>query len=289
MKPETSTNALWTASAPKDGVKVYQLASWTHLFDLVESNILNTLEPCDYIWRGQRESSWSLSTTLDRLFEGLEISGSSSRLEELASAHLENFKMAARGRRGLNPAKLNTTEWWALGQHFGLATPYLDWTKSPFAATYFAFEEAKPSASEFRTVFALDRRAVFLRSHQINQSEESIENGRVALIEFIEPLYDENQRLVSQGGLFTRSPIATPVERWVQQAFEGINKPVLIAIKIHDSDRAGCLRALDRMNINHVSLFPDLSGASRATNLKPELYSQILENPYATVRPAIEG
>lgn len=62
-----------------------------------------------------------------------------------------------------------------------------------------------------------------------------------------------------------------PIERWVAQAFEGVSAPVLVKIQIPNAERLACLRSLNRMNINHLSLFPDLSGASRSTNMRLEL------------------
>ena len=58
---------------------------------------------------------------------------------------------------------------------------------------------------------------------------------------------------------------------WVAKEFAGSSAAVLLKIEIPDQDRLTCLRTLERMNINHLSLFPDLSGASRYTNLKLEL------------------
>ena len=61
------------------------------------------------------------------------------------------------------------------------------------------------------------------------------------------------------------------IEDWVAQQFEASTTAVLLKIEIPDEDRLTCLRTLERMNINHLSLFPDPSGASRYTNLKLEL------------------
>jgi hypothetical protein len=150
-----------------------------------------------------------------------------------------------------------------------LATPLLDWSRSPFAAAYFAFElNADPT--NYRVVCGLDQNAVKLRNNDLLEGE-SLEKGRPRVIEFIDPMSDENQRLVSQGGLFTRAPVGISIEQWVAEEFRGSPATVLLKIEIPDTDRLTCLRTLERMNINHLSLFPDLSGASRYTNLKLEL------------------
>jgi hypothetical protein len=194
------------------------------------------------------------------------------RLDDLKhklADHLESFKYATRGRRGLTPATLLENDWWALGQHFGLATPLLDWTRSPFAAAYFAFElNADPT--DYRVVYGLDQNAVKLRNNDLLEGL-SLEKGRPRVIEFIDPMSDENQRLVSQGGLFTRAPVGISIEQWVADEFGGSSAAILLKIEIPNQDRITCLRTLERMNINHLSLFPDLSGASRYTNLKLEL------------------
>jgi hypothetical protein len=277
VRPEgASTNSSgWRLikSESSGGVKTFALASWSSFFDFLEVEVFHAAIATEhsYVWRGQPRSDWSISSSLDRLFQRLNRVGSDpDELEKYSQEHLESFKYATRGRRGANPASLLENEWWALGQHFGLATPLLDWTRSPFAAAYFAFDEIGSEPTKHRVVCGLDQRAVKLRSDQL-LDEQSFEKGRPPVIEFVDPMSDENQRLVSQSGLFTRAPIGIPVEQWVKREFRGSPYPVLLRIKIPDSDRLGCLRTLNRMNINHVSLFQDLAGASRSTNLKLEL------------------
>ncbi len=255
-----------------DGILTYHLTSWARFFDFIETIVFGAPSSSKhkYIWRGQRRSDWSLSSSLDRVFDKLHVTGSPSDLDRRSAIHLESFKYAARGRRGLNPAELDDNSWWALGQHFGLATPLLDWTRSPFAAAYFAFGELATDPTDYRIVYGLDQSAILQKNEELLNSP-SLEQGRPPVLEFVDPMVDENQRLVSQDGLFTRAPIGTPIERWVARAFESAPDAVLLRIELPDSDRIGCLRALNRMNINHLSLFPDLSGASRSTNLRLEL------------------
>jgi hypothetical protein len=321
MRKKISSTAItkpkpWVLQSQVDGVATFRLASWSHFFDFLEAEVFSRRlsSTQSYIWRGQRRADWSLSSSLDRLFGHLRLlAASPSELERRLTEHLDVFKHAARGRRGPNPASLpEEKDWWALGQHFGLATPLLDWTRSPFAAAYFAFEELASDPTVYRVVYGLSRDAVDKKNQEIStawnagevrtlaleriteklarkaterskespeaqksddESARSLRRERVPKIDFIDPMSDENQRLVSQGGLFTRAPIGTPIEQWVSKAFEGTESPVLLKVEIPDSDRRNCLRALDRMNINHLSLFPDLSGASRWTNLTLELDS----------------
>jgi hypothetical protein len=265
----------WTRSSsePVDGSIAFRLTSWARFSDLLDAEIFQGPAGTkrNYIWRGQRDVTWSLISSLDRLFEKLRLlSAGPNVLEARSREHLEAFKYASRGRRGQNPPALAENEWWALGQHYGLATPLLDWSRSPYAAAYFAFEEWNGGPVDYRVVFGLDQRAVDVKNYELAHGP-SFESGRLPVVDFIDPLSDENPRLVSQGGLFTRAPIGTPIERWVAQAFEGVAAPVLIRIEIPNGERLACLRALNRMNINHLSLFPDLSGASRSTNMRLEL------------------
>jgi len=90
-------------------------------------------------------------------------------------------------------------------------------------------------------------------------------------IEFIRPMSDENQRLVNQGGLFTRAPVGTPLDNWIKENFSGEKGYILIKILIPNRDREDCLKTLNRMNINHLTLFPDLYGATKYCNLFGEI------------------
>lgn len=281
MNTQSGTNSPGWEVVPEesaDGVVTYSLASWSSFFDFLEVEVFHASikSKRTYVWRGQRRSDWTISSSLDRLFERLHLlTPDQEVLEARSHEHLQAFKYAARGRRGPNPAQLLLeNDWWALGQHFGLATPLLDWTRSPFAAAYFAFEETGAGQTDHRVVYGLDQFAVKQKNYQLIEekgNDYEKKGQRIPIIDFIDPMSDENQRLVSQSGLFTRAPVGRPIEEWVEWAFEGSSAPVLLRIKIPDADRLNSLRTLNRMNINHLSLFPDLAGASRSTNLKLEL------------------
>lgn len=195
----------WQRKEESGGIVTFRLASWAHYFDFLEAELFHESIKSrhKYIWRGQR-MNWPLSSSLDRLFKKLNLSELQT-LERLTAEHLESFKFATRGRRGLNPAELLENEWWALGQHFGLATPLLDWTRSPFAAAYFAFEELTAEAIECRIVYGLDQNAVSQRNKELDETE-SYEHGRPPLLEFIDPMSDENPRFGQPGWYFYTSP-----------------------------------------------------------------------------------
>ena len=90
-------------------------------------------------------------------------------------------------------------------------------------------------------------------------------------IEFIKPFSDDNQRLINQNGLFTRSPIGEDLEKWIDGNYKNHKRYILMKILIPNSNRIDCLRTLNRMNINHLTLFPDLFGASVYCNLYSEI------------------
>lgn len=253
----------WTLKEIKDGIGYYELSSWRWFADFVNQVMLDYRQ---YVFRGHSSHRWKLETTLDRALKRLPRNRRISAREE----HLPNFKLASRGRRGRNPADLNSDdEWWALGQHHGLNTPLLDWTESPFVALYFAFAEVDTDGAENRAVWAINPRL----SSRFNELVQQVENEERLgdlfgqEINVVRPHSDENARLVNQRGLFIRIPTSHTLEEVVSSVFPGeVRFQWLIKLSIPNTDRTVCLRALNRMNINHLSLFPDLTGASIHSN-----------------------
>jgi hypothetical protein len=252
-----------------NGVQNVELTSWREFYPFVNEKLCN---PQDYIFRGQRMSSWRLESSLDR---ALRDRGDQTNAAPIARHHLHEFRLAIRARRGVNMKELSEEEdedeLWALGQHYGLWTPLLDWTESPFVALYFAFEEPGRTQKGARAVFALSRSLAQSMSTSIAQKQQLGSPARPDILEIITPMTDENARLVSQGGLFTRSTFGVDIEKWVRRYFAGSSGNVaLVRIVVPEGkgDRFEILRALNRMNINHRSLFPDISGSAGFCNMR---------------------
>lgn len=293
-----------------NGILEFKLDLWSEFMDLHSYFMINAK---DHIWRGHRCSDWSLASTLDRLFDRLmkETYGLSGiKIDDsFLQLHLDQFKYAVRGRRGSNPTKIKEDDdWWALGQHQGLATPLLDWTTSPYVAAYFAFAEIGEHQTLDRIIYALNENVIVKTVKELQKKEtESLKkeaegepeeyqsrlSGKVIALEpgrlrkafaammlekgvkpeikIIRPFSDENPRLLSQGGLFTKAPLGETIESWVEKNFTGIQLPVLFKFLILNKERETCLKSLNCMNINHLSLFPDLYGASKYCNLRAEI------------------
>lgn len=218
-----------------------------------------------FVFRGHAQSDWKLETSLDRLIR--RINPVSIELESTYDFQLSLFVKSIRGRTSAaKDVSSNKDELWALGQHYGLATPLLDWTSCLYVSLFFAFSDPTPSPSGFRTVWALHRNGVIDAMSSYNADRVYDQQ-----FSFIDPLTDQNARLISQAGAFTRQPLNFDVPGWVQSQYQGVKDVYLFKIDIPDFERLRILRHLRQMNIHSGTLFPDLAGASLNCNETLEL------------------
>ncbi|PKG72877.1 hypothetical protein CXF86_20985 [Shewanella sp. GutCb] len=163
-------------------------------------------------------------------------------------------------------------DWWALGQHHGLLTPLLDWSESPFVAFYFAIAKALELKSKNCSVFCLFQHSVKEINDKINKDNNiKTINGHKPTIKIFKPLSDENDRLVSQRGLFTRGPNNVDIEDWFKTYQEDSKYMDVIKFIIPCENLGDAMAYLNRMNINPSTLFPDLSGASQYCNFSIDI------------------
>ena len=83
-------------------------------------------------------------------------------------------------------------------------------------------------------------------------------------VEIISPQVDDNSRLINQSGLFTKKL------GW-NRNIETYAVMIKIIIGENVGERDEFLRFLNRMNINHLTLFPDLDGAAKYCNMRFEI------------------
>ena len=238
----------WTGATKAD----IKCKSWNGFINFLhDENALKQKQ--GYVFRGHASEKWKLEPTLKRAFSG---STGNQNLNKFKDTTLDSFKKFCLGRRGHNPPKLSENEWWALGQHYGLNTPLLDWTESPYVAAFFAFNSINHDSKNV---------VIWLLSKSINTKPDIDKLKKENQIEFMTPYLDENSRLINQRGLFIISPSMVCLNEWTDQIIkESTIDLARVLIPVTEKDFA--LDSLDKMNVNDLTLFPDLSGAAKYSN-----------------------
>jgi len=246
----------------KNGVETLNLYTWEKFHRVVK--IFNGYEY--YIWRGQRKE-WKLKSTFDRYNK---FSKEKDRKKELDKI-LDNFKKRLKNLPNTNNINFKKeNEIWAIGQHYNLKTPLLDWTEIPYFAAYFAFyKKNDKNETEDRVVYALNRdlgRSLLKLKDPKTKEVLSI----VRKIEFVMSHFapEHHQRLINQKGAFTRAYKGDDIKSILQDFWEGNYKKnkfttevILAEILIPNKFCDECLSSLKSMNITHGTLFPDYAGA----------------------------
>jgi len=144
----------------------------------------------------------------------------------------------------LSKAPKSEWEWLAYGQHYGLPTRLLDWTRNPLVALYFAVEEDRidGTVDQDSAVYIFDNKQYL----QTDKYEDPYELKGVE--KFIPPHI--TTRITAQSSVFTIHPY--PFDAFTSENITKIIFPIEI--------RPDLKKTLNKFGIHRASLFPGLDG-----------------------------
>ncbi len=262
------------------GIQTLSLKSWEEFYPLFTKGMAN--KPA-YVFRGQADADWLVESSIDRFEKKYNVQPNFiSKIPKvfngppvLREVHLEAFRYAIQGRRKINPSPLTDDECWAMAQHHGLVTPLVDWTFSPFVSLYFAFEDEFVNNAQGNSTTPNNRAVYALSTSVIEEKSTDTEPGPLPYV----PAVETSDRIVAQSGLFLKMPRRMDLEGYIRRVFANEStsdnrhpRATLKKIVIPNQGRIECLKALNKMNVNRMTLFPDLDGAARYINMLWELH-----------------
>ena len=226
------------------------------------------------LWRGQRDTSWNLASAFERLAaKRLEDSPDETkekkRLSALKNKLYQEFKLRIVGSTSVRVRELagQPQQLWAIGRHFGLLTPLLDWTESSYIGLFFAIRDLLDHRKEPSGKIVLqqdDEVALYklVQSEDLTDGTLKIERSRIEGL----------SRLTAQKGAFTF--LDDDTFRYLSiEAFldEKGKKACLTKYVLHGDDEIkAALAEINAAGIDARMLLPDEHGAAQAVNVLAE-------------------
>jgi hypothetical protein len=232
----------------------------------------------NWAFRGQVNTRWPLLTAIERtdfikLRKGIE------------AEFVAEFQRGARNYLNKDELPEHLIEWLAMMQHHGAPTRLLDFTRSPFIAAFFAFEQCYVQHDISVAVWAINFN--FLKNKALLELESELsadirENKNLINERLFEKIfYQNNRNLVFpvepfkmnrryslQQSIFVSTGNSN--ETFISQLnFLGSElAKAVIKIELPSLLQKEVLRDLQRMNLNRASLFPDLDGYAASLRLR---------------------
>ena len=227
-----------------------------------------------FIFRGQGNSDWVLSTTIHRTGQLPTHNNFLTYFESILPFVQEPIEAWDGSRRNLDdPFQL--AEFLAFLQHHGFPTPLLDWTYSPYIAAYFAFEGINHFAPQYEKVAIYSfNQAEWLKTYK-QTYDWKVEEPHVTLLN---PTYRGNPKQMLQQGTFLFTNQAN-VEGHIthNEKHEG---QFLHKYELSVKERAKVFKDLNAMNITAMQLAPSMESVCKMA------YDKICTNLQMGLSPA---
>jgi len=269
-----------------------EVANWAEAKAVFDSLLQDV-----WIFRGQGDARYALSTSLERRILD-KVRGKYTPEQLLALEHTltKRFMRGAGIYYADGLAPTNTLSWWAEMQHYGMPTRLLDFTWSPYVASFFAVEDGTKECDRAIWALRLDSGQANMTGHQtrivnfiVEEFGDKVEKQAIysqdfwddaALVEaFIKAAQAKqfraliyvatdrmNRRMIGQQGVFVMpSSIDVGFMECLAEPSNDAQATSLGLIKIvlPSRSRWEVLSDLLRMNITRMSLFPGLEGFAR--------------------------
>jgi FRG domain len=183
--------------------------SWDDFRSLVDPMIDHRPSDDGMLFRGQSVASWPLKHSLSRSLPPTIDEEAAIFIEQQA---LKRFQVQAHLLldTGFIPEKKDLPSWWALMQHHHAPTRFLDWTKSPYVALYFAVIDNLSEAGViwfFHSGVLLENMEESALPEFIKREEYEafFQTPRSSETLFPLDLYHKSSRMIAQQGMFTVS------------------------------------------------------------------------------------
>jgi len=219
-----------------------------------------------YFFRGQSISSWELEPSITRLVKGDNISENKAVYHEIQS--LNEFKSLAHltDERLVYDSSMEDIALYIDMQHYSCPTRFLDWSKSPFIALYFAVSE---SLNDDCSLFVWDYINYMINMQKLHVNFKELPPNKLLnfndynLVQILLPT-KKNERLYRQQGVFSVSNNILKSHCDLINSVGSLSKDSgLTKIIISKESKMEILDRLKYMNITASSLFPGLDGIGK--------------------------
>jgi hypothetical protein len=279
---------------------VRRIFDWEHLTALFDERASKP-GGATFAFRGQPDSSWFLRPSFTR--ECIDWNVAACDAIEIEARATEDFQHQS--NLHLNPnlfhglvSRKSPLGWWTIMQHHGAPTRLLDWTLSPFVATYFAVEDLSNKEGAVWCFYINGLLQNMEQQYSKRLTPETL--GR--LEDFNDPAGPKSlmlfkhhlpsDRMIAQQGIFTVSQqVSADHGDIVHDAVPEINlhTKILIPAKV----KVEFLWRLRQMNITASALFPGVDGLGRSIRERvrsrlsnPSKMSEPPERPLVLAFPA---
>jgi hypothetical protein len=263
---------LWAKRMVEHNYATVRLKSWREYKLFIEQFSNN------WAFRGQADSSWVLNNAIERTsfihyHKGIE------------AEFVAEFERGARNYLLKDETPQHLIEWLALMQHHGAPTRLLDLTRSPFIASYFAFESSYENQENGVAIWGINinylkNRSLEILSEEFGQALKENKNlinedlfekifyqNDKKLVFPVEP-FRMNRRYSLQQSVFISTGISdVPLMDQLHFLGDSIAQAV-VKIELPSECKKQALRELLQMNLHRASLFPDLDGYALSLRLR---------------------
>lgn len=229
------------------------------------------------IFRGHSKKNYLLSSTIERncmiegevTSDGMSINLPNYRFfngldwyDNHCETILNNFKKYSHGLPEVD-SSLSDEQMWSIGRHYGLFSPYLDWSASPFVAAFFALENSYKLIEHLGrgNVPNLENEHIYIWGLRLWEKLEEVET-----FEIVQMFGNQSSRPRAQQSWFTKLRSKDHID--ILSYLKSRKIAHYLECYVLNLNMANtAIYDLQLMNINYLTLFPDAIGAARHSNV----------------------